>query len=504
MMSDAVKSPTPEEGMDRLNDALQSYRVFADQLEKNPKAYVDKHFKSLSKKRFTSNPDNVPPPLIKNARQEWARYLQTNTHSPDVRSAMLSLGLRDASLIEEEAFFKFVQRQPDSPKMTRWVSSFVCRFVALNPNYHSLTPHWLKHLEKKVPIYPERLPQIKAPSSYTAKSHDTFITKTINNALHYLNDDNVPMVDVAYALTDYFKAVTLESVRFYETDTIVHSVMSRYFDWQCQMYLASRTTTEMLEALLENFCHPNRQESCERFIALFNDLKQALSTEEKKIIQDFCQGSLGDPRLQPADWMLLKELDREIYNTILYWFNEADFDLFFEFVFKGAPDEHGRKACWKRYLPYAVDFKVLLPKNRMQDFKQLVDSGQLTTHMKPLLNRSGLTSFVIRTPQVLIYETQETKNSSYVFDLMSLGVPSKSDAYPVRKIQAFMKNVFGEAPLPVYAKDLLAHTTLAPDGRLERNFGTSRHWRFRHDQQNIWHEAVRMMMNQVHQMPPRD
>ena len=103
---------------------------------------------------------------------------------------------------------------------------------------------------------------------------------------------------------------------------------------------------------------------------------------------------------------------------------------------------------------------------------------------------------------MLIYETVESGNASYIYDLKALGIGTK-------QVQNFIDKAFSNTPVQMIdAKYHLAHTELAPDIKAVtspnyfRQNQTKRHWRVTHDQNVYWHEAVRVMMEEIHDMKP--
>jgi hypothetical protein len=336
------------------------------------------------------------------------------------------------------------------------------------------------------------------------KQHLAYIQQFIEATYEQLQEEAAAPEAVEETLCTLFQA-NYQNVVFYPQDEIIAHCFSGYFEFCLQQYLSQyRGEESRLTALLSAFATLHTPEGLERFNQLFTLLKTIKPTE-KEAIKSHCRHQLGDPRLSPAHWLTLKQTYNETYKTIQYWFNEADFELFFEFVFKDKPDLHGRKACWERYLPYAEDFKIFLPAHELQRFNELKSTGQLKTELEPWLNLSGLTSFVIKTDKVLIFETRETKNSSYVYDLTALN-PSGG----METVAKFVHAVFSENQVAsrkrIDVKEYLSNTHLAPNGS---EYGNSfrpqqRHWRFTHDQHHKWHDSVRQMMHQIHGLAPQN
>ena len=274
-----------------------------------------------------------------------------------------------------------------------------------------------------------------------------------------------------------------------------------YFTECLEGYINNRWSYNIgaLSFLLNVFCDLFTQEGTRRFAIIFQGLENRLSTNEKELIIEL----MGDPRKDPQKWKLLKITDEGIYDKILYWFNKADFEWFFDFIFEGKFDTHHRKDCWKRYLRYANEFKVFLHPNKWNEFHaekaRMGRDWKIST--EPIFNTSGLTSFVIKTPKVLIYETVESGNASYIYDLKALGFGTKP-------VQNFIDKAFSNTPVQkIDAKHHLAHTRLAPDIKgvtspayFHRKH-TQRHWRVTHSAFS-WHEPVRVMMEEIHDMKP--
>ena len=190
----------------------------------------------------------------------------------------------------------------------------------------------------------------------------------------------------------------------------------------------------------------------------------------------------------------------------MFWLNEADFELFFEYVFAGQPDEHGRRECWKRYIPYADDIRIFLPnKSRIEGFKNLAKENNRESILEPIENSSFLTSFIIKIDKVIIFETVETGNASYVYDLSSSDFENPTNYSRQKAVLRFYNLIFNSnnyQQQAINATTSLAFADLAPNGSNEYSFSSNRHWRFTHDKNYRWHDSVRNMMKQVHNLSP--
>jgi hypothetical protein len=499
-----------------LKSSLQAYQTFSQRLttQDGAKAYVQTAFNPLFKKLKEMGAkirEHHTVALAPTTLQEkWQAYQQEAMPSNAQIQQLLRVGLSTLGLEENEDFLAFVGRQQPQAWLYKRLKSYVWRLLILQiKEQPPLAIHqWVDQLlalETQLTLDTAQLQRYK--KTLANKQHLAYIQQLIESAYEQLQEKDLAPEALEETLCTLFQA-NYQNVVFYPQDEIIAHCFSGYFEFCLQQYLAQyRGEESRLTALLSAFATLHTPEGLERFNQLFTLLKTIKPTE-KEAIKSHCRHQLGDPRLSHAHWLTLKQTYNETYKTIQYWFNEADFELFFKFVFKDKPDLHGRKACWERYLPYAEDFKIFLPAHELQRFNELKATGQLETELEPWLNLSNLTSFVIKTDKVLIFETRETKNSSYVYDLTALTDETQAE----QTVQTFVQTVFNEkASLfkRIDIKYLLArnglHPDLAPDGKGYYTFPLEiRHYRFTHDPEGKWRESVRQMMHQIHGLAPQN
>ena len=499
-----------------LESSLQAYQTFSQRLttHDDAKAYVQTPFNPLFvrlKKMGAKIREQHTVALAPTTLQEkWHAYQQeampTNAHIQQ----MLRVGLSTLGLEDNEDFLAFVSRQQPQAWLHKRLKAYVWRFLILQIKEPSLAIHqWVDQLlalETQLAYDTNQLQLQRYKKILANKQHLAYIQQLIEATYQQLQEKALAPEAVEEALCDWFQA-NYQNVVFYPQDEIIAHCFSGYFEFCLQQYLAQyRGEESRLTALLSAFATLHTPEGLERFNQLFTLLKTIKPTE-KEAIKNHCRQQLGDPRLSPAHWLTLKQTYNETYKTIQYWFNEADFELFFKFVFEGKTDEHGRKACWERYLPYAEDFKIFLPEHELQRFNDQKSSGLLKTELEPWLNLSGLTSFVIKTQTALIFETRERGNASYVYDLTAL----TDETLAEQTILAFVQTVFSDNnptfPKEINVNDQLGNNRhLAPDGSKQRGYFSTekRHWRFIHDKHYEWHESVRQMMHQIHGLAPQN
>jgi hypothetical protein len=499
-----------------LKNSVQAYQNFSQRLttQDGAKAYVQTAFNPLFKKLKEMGAkirEHHAVALAPTTLQEkWQAYQQeampTNAHIQQ----MLRVGLSTLGLEDNEDFLAFVSRQQPQAWLHKRLKAYVWRFLILQIKEPSLAIHqWVDQLlalETQLAYDTNQLQLQRYKKILANKQHLAYIQQLIEATYQQLQEKALAPEAVEEALCDWFQA-NYQNVVFYPQDEIIATCFAGYFEFCLQQYLAKyRGEDSRLSALLNAFATLHTPEGLERFNQLFTLLKsekETINPTEKEAIKSHCRHQLGDPRLSPADWLILKQRYNETYKTIQYWFNEADFELFFDFVFKDKPDLHGRKACWERYLPYAEDFKIFLPAHELQRFNDLKATGQLKTELEPWLNLSDLTSFVIKTDKVLIFETRETGNSAYIYGLTNLKEKTKAG----RDVENFIQSVFfsqTHLPKEIKVKQLLAHG-LIPNGSEYGYFNQERrHWRFTHDKHHKWHESVRVMMHQIHGLAPQN
>jgi len=270
-----------------------------------------------------------------------------------------------------------------------------------------------------------------------------------------------------------------------------------------------RGTSVPLLRLLNSFCLWKTPQGLTCFCELMTALKGTSEIQplEKTVLQNWLLETVGDPRIAVGEWDLLKDRHESLYNDLLFWFNEQDFNFFFDFVFRDGIDEHDRKQVWQGYLKYATNFRAILPKKECEEFElDYQQKFQKKPAICPIENLDYLHAFVMKIGHILIYEVKETRNACYIYDLKYLekqleGLPS-SRKRMVECVLKFTQNCFGNSKKALSPRDLLKHEDLAPNGSEEYSFkGTTiRHWRFIHDYQLKWHGQVKDMMREVHRI----
>jgi hypothetical protein len=500
--------------LERLSTAISDYEAFAKKFEAYPTAWVEKAFRgddNENPKPIISSTDNV------DITQEWDAFLKQNEYEniEIIRMIRRGLTMGKGVLLERPDFMDFIALQAPHPRVYKWLHASVWRFCILRDAPYNNGDVWFSCLESMGKALLERLPlpnnltqiqdQLKELTRYKRwlkdDKHTAYMDQLLKKIVSVLktkqsNEQNV-LNDIKSWCFQHL-ALTL-----YADEYIVQRSLDVYFTECLNEYMKNRMpqNNEALRFLLNVFCDLFTQEGTRRFAIIFQGLEGRLSSQEKEAIIEL----MGDPRKDPEKWNLLKSREEGVYEQILYWFNKADFEWFFDFIFKDKFDEHRRKDCWKRYLRYANEFKVFLPSDKMQEFH--VEKARMGRDWKistePIFNTSGLTSFVIKTPKVLIYETAESGNASYIYDLKALGFGTK-------QVQNFIEKAFSNTPVQkIDAKHHLAHTGLAPDIKAVTNPNyfrqnqTQRHWRVTHDQNpHSWQEPVRVMMEEIHDMKP--
>ncbi len=501
--------------LQQLTHSVQAYQTFAEQLtHKDAKGHVQTAFNEFFadlKKKGAKIKEHHASPSTTTVQEKWAAYQQIENPNSDTIRQMLRIGLSTLGLEDNPEFLAFVGRQQPHPMVYRWVKTYVWRFLILQlKEPHPATAQWVEQLlrlETQLGYDTLQLQQYQKAVANT--QHASYIQRLIDAAYQTLQKEDAPPELVEETLCAWFQAM-LPKVIFYPQDAIIAQCFAGYFDFCLQQYVSQyRGDEHRLTALLTAFATLHTDEGRGRFHQLFTTLKSTtIHPTEQEAIKAHCSHQIGDPRLTPAAWIPLKQAYPKMFRLIQYWFNEADFELFFEFVFPpDKPDKHGRKACWQRYLPYAEDFKIFLPEHELRRFNDLKTNGQLKTDLEPWLNLSKLTSFVIKTNKVLIFETQDEGNSAYIYDLTAL----TDETLAEQTILAFVETVFNKTTTLVKQlniKSSLArkglHPDLAPDGKGYYHFPSEvRHYRFTHDPEGKWHESVRQMMRQIHGLSPR-
>ncbi len=496
--------------LERLSTAISGYEAFAKKFEADPTAWVNIE-------GGDGSPPPPPPPPPVDITQEWDAFLDQNEYENKeiVRMIRRGLTMGKGVLLERPDFMDFIALQAPHPRVYKWLHASVWRFCILQETPYPKGNLWFSCLESMgkalhecFPL-PNNLTQIQEQRKELTRykrwlkddKHTAYMDQLLQKIVSVLKTKQSNEQNVLNEIKSWcFQHLALT---LYADEYIVQRSFDLYFTECLEGYINNRWSYNIgaLSFLLNVFCDLFTQEGTRRFAIIFQGLENRLSTNEKELIIEL----MGDPRKDPQKWKLLKITDEGIYDKILYWFNKADFEWFFDFIFKGTFDTHRRKDCWKRYLRYANEFKVFLPPNKWNEFHaekaRMGRDWKIST--EPIFNTSGLTSFVIKTPKVLIYETVQSGNASYIYDLKALGSWTKP-------VQNFIDKAFSNTPVQkIDAKHHLAHTGHAPDIKAVTNPNyfrqnqTQRHWRVTHDQNpHSWHEPVRVMMEEIHDMKP--
>jgi hypothetical protein len=510
MITNAID--TIQEHLRNLSNSIQNYVSFANEFKARPEAYIIRHFteliKSLKSHKIKSRND-FQKPEIQDLITEWNKYINNPKPSDYEIKRIIRLGLSTLGLEDIEEFRNLIKRQDPQRTLHNWLNNYVWRFQILNPTFKFKDKFWLELLEgwhfwliNSSTRVNHLMEKHELLLNYTEfinhNSHQTYFTKESEAIFKILEEQNTTTNDLLYSITEIISERFY--VNFYNEDAIIDELLNKYFDYLFQNYLDNRNFSDELKKILFNCCNLLTTLGCERFIKLFKAIEKDLSSYEKETIKNFTKNKLGDPRVSKSNWQRLKDTDEKIFKKILYWFNEQDFNLFFEFVFAGSPDPHGRKECWRRYLHLVDDFRIFLPtENKIKEFKEFIANKKLESIREPIFNKSGKTSFVMMIGLILIFETREDGNAAYVYDVQELKNKSSSNKYEKRILEFFNTFFIENQNSPVKIKDYLASGDhVALNGSNEYRFHHKKHWRFTHDQNLAWHEKVKNMMRQVH------
>lgn len=507
--------------LSKLNDSVRAYVSFASEFFNRPSDYVVRHFNSLIlnlKSQRAKSINASPAPRTKDLETEWTHYL-TNPNPTDREiKKIIRLGLSISGLEYEPEFRELIKRQEPQRILFKWLNSYVWRCQILNPEFNFKDEFWLELLEdwffqisnSKLTIHHllEKHSLLLDFEDYISKkSHKEYYQKEAAEIFRLLEQQNVSEDKLLETVRDFIS--NRFYLDFFPSDPFLDDILAKYFTYLMEKYLQDRSKIDLLKVILYNCTNPLAVKGCERFLKVFKSIESTISERETQEIISFTNNKLGDPRINKSNWQTLKDRDESTYKKIRYWFTEGDFNLFFEFVFAGAPDPHKRKECWQRYLYDADGFRIFLPnQTKIREFKELAEKKDLNLFIEPILNTSGVTSFVIKIDEIFIIETKETGNASYVYDVGYIKSKSKSNfAFGEKTVKYFYEEIFredGDYIKEIPSKNYTRYETLAPDGKNEVSFLTSKHWRFTHDKNHNWHQSVALMMKQLHGLTPRN
>ncbi len=509
--------------LDSLSQTVKDYLEFSGSFFKNPSSLVKTHFNPLFNsfnKRLNLKQATSKTEIKESLLEEWILFLNQVDASNAQFKKIIRLGLSSIGLEYNQEFQKLIARQSPQIILYKWLYTYVVKFQILNPEFDHEERFWLDLLLywtadlKKNPDFQLKIrnmslreaviEEFKTFTIIDGKKYSEYIESKVQFILNELYEDKFETLDISSRLISILNQEF--QINFYSSDFFYQNCLISLFEKSLHDYLSNRGSLRKLDDILSIFCLFNHKEGLDRFIVLFQNIFSEINSSEKELIKNFLKNQLGDPRVSKQNWQSFKDKDETVYKKILFWFNEADFELFFEYVFSGQPDEHGRQECWKRYLPYADDIRIFLPnKSRIEDFKNLAKENNRESILEPIENWSRQTSFIIKIDKVMIFETVETGNASYVYDLSSADFNNPKNYSSQKAVLGFYDLIFNTdnyRQQAISTTEGLAFTDLAPNGSGVSSFFTNRHWRFTHDRNYKWHDSVRNMMKQVHRLSP--
>ena len=502
--------------LNKLNESVSAYFRFASDLLGHPDAYVVRHFHSListlKKQKFKSISSNSPP-KIEDVFKEWQKYLKSQNPTQKEILRMIRLGLSVLGLENEAEFRNFIKRQDVTPKLFKWLNSYVWRFQILNPEFNFKDDFWLELLEdwffqisnSKLTIHNllEKHSLLLDFEDYKAKkSHKAYFQTEAEKMFTLLENQKIS----DEALFSSILEITSNKfyLQFFPSDFFIDYILSKYFYHLLEKYLANRFDFDLFKTILYSFTNLSSRKGCERFIKLFKGIEWNINEREKREIKSFVKNKLGDPRINKSDWQILREIDENVYIKIRYWFNEQDFNLFFEFAFAGKADPHRRKECWQKYLYYADDLRIFLAnQNEINKFKKLTETKDFDLLIKPILNHSTLTSLVIKIDRLLIFETVETGTAAYVYNINSIKSKASLSQNEKTLLNFFDIYFIKNLSTPIRLRDYFVFTDIVYDAKKDQaSFRKSPHWRFSRSNQ-FWIESVESMMIELYGITPK-
>lgn len=515
------------EQINLLHQSLEEFDAQINAMLDDPSAFIRTHFNKITKGFNSSTRQKLSASENKDIVQLWEDYCNgQNPKDYEIRN-IIRRGLSSPELEGDEEFKALLTRQTPSKSLMKKLYTYVVRFQATNPDFDFKNMFWINLLvdwgtlkgfvfEKKqnvsTMLEPLRKKLINDPGAHIAWLEQVF--NKLSDKIE-LKDSSKIDISVMNALQEEF------DIAFYKNDAIYNLCLTILFSDLLTKYehlpYSSHLKLLELNKLLTCFCDFNSgdESTFQRFFEFWDQFGERLVKEEKQCLKSYLLTQLGDPRLKKQAWFSFQILNEEYcgnlncYKAILYWFNEADFKLFFQFAFEGKPDPHGRSECWSRYLPYAEDLKIFLPnKQKCMEFQALAKEEGVT--LKPYLNGSRRTAFVIKIEDILIYEVVETGHAAYVYNLKSKIFNTQRLQPEVEGIKSFVDFCFGEENnyldeeeyAEINTEHFLRHTVLADDGKNEWGFKHKENWRFTHGQDLVWIESVRNMMRQLHKLSP--
>jgi hypothetical protein len=506
-----------KESIRKLLDSSNEYSRFSSQFHQHPTDYITKHFNDLInrlKKQRKQSLSSRSLTKIKDLKTEWVNYLKNPNPSNIELGRIIRLGLSIPGLEDELEFRNLIKRQEPQPILLRWLNDYIWRFQILNEDYKFKDDFWLELLEDwffQLSNSKTRINKLFEKHSLLLefevyrkeKSHLEYFQAEAEGIFSTLKERKLSDESLSESILEI--ASNNFHVKFFPSDSFIDYLLSKYFNYLLEKYLANRFNFDLFKNILHAFTHLHSRKGCERFIKLFKAIEMNINDREKNETKSFTKNKLGDPRIHKSEWQILRDSDEDIYKKIRYWFNEQEFNLFFEFAFKDSPDKHGRKECWLRYLWYADDLRIFLPDQyRIKEFKKLTEKKDINLFIEPILNHSSLTSCVIKINEILIFETVDTGTAAYVYNINS--IKTKASLSENEKILLkFYDNYFGKnVSVPIRLRDYFIFTDIVYDAKKDQaSFRRSPHWRFSRSNR-LWSDSVKSMMAELYKLTPKD
>lgn len=519
--SETPKLPSSVEGiqtqLEELKACINQYQAHSSWLNKEGGTVISKHFQKLFRKWRTSRNtilQATPTKVKEDALTQWENFTQASHPTDADKTRMLREGLTSETLLNHIDFIDWLKKWDYSQRLCfRWLHTCIWHSLLLKPK-----PLYSIH-ESFLALYNQALENapLDFPKHHHAEWHrfyQAFRTQELpqilqrhcESLLQKLLDSDCSLEEAPQWLADELKLQLGLLQALSPQHPLVEDLVGQYFTTALKRYIHTEATDKpkLLDKLLNTFCHGLKiQETArKRFQVLWQALgfsEGRYTTEERQCVQSFCLSQLEDPRLAPHNWLPLKQLDEPMYQRLLFWFNEADFNLFFKFAFHGSPDLHGRQEFWHQYLHLATDFRVIVSSQlKRHEFIKIANKELGYTAIQPFVNKNGTQTgevFVLRMGDALVCEFTKEGNAVYIYNKSKIRPQShtgKLIAQLLEEPKGWEREISGI---------LLKNTELAENATTWiHTYLSHAHWRFSHT--GYWQARIKAMLEECYDLLP--
>ncbi len=123
---------------------------------------------------------------------------------------------------------------------------------------------------------------------------------------------------------------------------------------------------------------------------------------------------LGDPRINPENWV---GLDESAKTRVIEWLSREDINFFFELLLRDRDDKHGRKSFWLQYVDKVSRSRALISsEHRQRHAVRLREMEKKGRSYAELNGSSSSSAFVLDFGRIVVVEFSEVGNACYIYE----------------------------------------------------------------------------------------